>query len=336
MKVLTFGEMLLRLSSDPTVKLPQTNQLFFYYGGAEANVAVSLAHLGIPTEYLTKVPDNNIGEGCKQYLLANQVSINHLLFGGARLGLYFVESGIANRASNVTYDRKYSSFSKVKVEEFNWDTILADVDLFHTTGITLALSQELRDITLHAMQAAKEKGIKVSFDFNYRAKLWSQIEAKNAFEQVLDYVDIAFCNHMDAIYLLGITQAEAGWEEEQQLNYYYQNIQKKYPSIRYLASTTRKVISSSKHLLQGNLFANGRLYRSSEYAIEPVVDRIGGGDAYAAGIIFSYLNQWQENKMVSFAIANAVLKHSIKGDGNVFKAEEVAQFMETVNQEISR
>ncbi len=329
MRVLTFGEMLLRLTTDPTVHLQQTNQFDFYYGGAEANVAVSLANLGITSRYITKVPANNIGNACENYLQANGVEINELVYGGDRLGLYFVESGFGNRASQVTYDRKFSSFANIRSDEIDWDQVLEGVDVFHTTGITLALSEELRMITRRAMQKARQRGIKVSFDFNYRSKLWSQKQASAAIQEVLPFVDIAFCNSMDAVYLLGI-------EQQDDLRAYYLTIQDTYPNIALFASTTRKVASSSKHSLQGNLYTKGRIQQSIEYTIDPVIDRIGGGDAYAAGIIYGFLNNWSEEKIVSFATANAVLKHTIKGDGNVFSAEEVEQFSASMNQEISR
>ncbi|MDX8045167.1 sugar kinase [Gracilibacillus sp. S3-1-1] len=329
MNVLTFGEMLLRLTTDPAVRLQQTNQFDFYYGGAEANVAVSLANLGIESKYVTKVPNNQIGQACARYLQSNRVDATSVLYGGDRLGIYFVEAGIGNRSSEVVYDRKFSSFANLQVTEIDWDRLLEDVDLFHTTGITLALSEELRHITKEAMQVARSKGVKISFDFNYRSKLWSQEEASVAIQDVLPFVDIAFCNDMDAKYLLNIG-------EQADLASYYTQIQYRYPNIELFASTTRKVGTASHHSLQGNLFMKGFLEKSAQFTINPVIDRIGGGDAYAAGILYGYLHNWSEEKMASFAIANAVLKHTIRGDGNIFSAEEVESYRVSSNKEISR
>ncbi|SER28975.1 2-dehydro-3-deoxygluconokinase [Gracilibacillus ureilyticus] len=336
MRVVTFGEMLMRLTTDPTVRLQQSNLFTYYYGGAEANVAVSLADFGVDTLYISKVPDNSIGEACEKYLQSNQIDTRHLLKGGDRLGLYFVESGIGNRSSQVTYDRKFSSFSQLKQEEVNWDRILEGADLFHTTGITLALSEELREITLEAMKQAKNRGIKVSFDFNFRAKLWSQQEASKAIEKVLPFIDIAFCNHMDAVHLLNIEVLENETDHEEKLTYYYKQIQAKYPNIQVFASTKREVVSSSSHRLEGYLFADQHISKTHTYTIEPVVDRIGGGDAYAAGVLFGILSKWDPDKTVHFATGASVLKHTLAGDGNAFSIAEVEQFTQNVSQEISR
>ncbi|KAB8137588.1 sugar kinase [Gracilibacillus oryzae] len=336
MKVLTFGEMLLRLTTDPTVRLQQTNQFTFYYGGAEANVAVSLANFGVETSYISKVPDNTIGEACEKYLQSYRINTGNLLKGGERLGLYYVESGIGNRSSQVTYDRKFSSFSQLQKDELDWDRILEGIDLFHTTGITLALSKELQEITLFAMKQAKQRGIKVSFDFNFRSKLWSQKEASEAIVKVLPYVDIAFCNHMDAVYLLHIDPLKEEGNHQQKLKYYYEEIQKRYPGITTFASTKREVKTSSEHKLEGYIFTNQELVKTDSYHIDPVIDRIGGGDAYAAGILFGVMNKWNPDKIVNFATAASVLKHTITGDANAFSAAEVEQFMQSLNQEISR
>ncbi|ENH96507.1 2-dehydro-3-deoxygluconate kinase [Gracilibacillus halophilus YIM-C55.5] len=336
MKVITFGEMLLRLTTANDQRFYQANKLDVYYGGAEANLAISLANFGFEVDYVSRLPDHFIGEAAIRYLASHQVGTNQILRGGERLGTYYVEAGIGNRSSAVTYDRKFSSFATVDPGVFDWNMIFEGADVFHTTGITLALSSSLRQITKQAMQAAKEKGMTVSFDFNYRSKLWSQKEASQAIQEVLPYVDMAFCNHMDAIYLLGIDEALEQWDGRRKLQYYYQQIQEKFPSIQIFASTKREVVSTSKHYLQGNFYINDELYQTSSFAIEPVIDRIGGGDAYAAGILTGHLNGWRPEKIVSFATSAAVLKHTIKGDGNAFSSFEVEQFQENMGQEIKR
>lgn len=335
MRVLTFGEMLMRLTSNATTRLHQSNIFTYYYGGAEANVAISLANFGLDTTYVTKLPEQAIGHACMHYLRSHQVDTKEIVLGGDRLGIYFVEAGIGNRQSQVTYDRKYSSFQQIKKEELDWERILDNVDIFHTTGITLALSEELQDITVIAMQKAKEKGIKVSFDFNFRAKLWKQYDASVAIKKVLPYVDIAFCNHMDAMYLLNMKEIDVESHEEI-LKHYYKQINEQYPSISIFASTKRNVLTSSKHELEGYVYHNGKLSKTSMYTIDPVIDRIGGGDAYAAGILYGYSQQWEMKRIVSFATAASVLKHTIEGDGNAFSVEEVEKFIQSNNKEISR
>ncbi len=264
MKVITFGEPLLRFTTEAEKRLHQVDQLAFYFGGAEANLAVSLANFGHEVEFVSAIPPNSLGSACRKYLKANSVKTNFLREQGPRLGTYYVEAGIGNRQANVTYDRAYSSFHLVDESIFDWDQIFLDVDHFHTTGITLALSDKLREITLVAMQKAKEKGITVSFDFNYRAKLWSQSEARVAIQKVLPYVDVAFCNQLDAIHFLDIEESKSE-KHEDKLKEYYQNIVEKYPKIKALSSTKRAVHSSNKHELEGYFYDKQQLVKSKCY-----------------------------------------------------------------------
>jgi 2-dehydro-3-deoxygluconokinase len=325
-KVVTLGEIMMRLSTCTGERLSQTNQLSIHYGGAEANVAVSLAHFGYDPFFLSKVPSNLLGKAVEMHLKSHAVHTNYLLKGGERLGTYYLETGIGERSPQVVYDRKYSSFSNLKVDELNLDEILHGTSLFHVSGITLALSAELQDLVLLTLKKAKELGVVTSFDFNYRAKLWSQQEAAEAIKPLLPFIDICSCGELDAVYLLGIEKADQSHSKECRLKYYYDTISEKYPNIKYLTSTFREVISSSSNKLTGNLFVDGVLYQSKVHYIDAIVDRVGGGDAFAAGILYGFLQGLQPQEIISFAAAASALKHTVHGDCNVFSVNEILQF----------
>lgn len=335
-KVVTLGEIMLRLSSSEGERLSLANQLSVHYGGAEANVAVALAHFGFDSFFISKVPNNPLGKAVERHLRSNGVSTDFLLKGGDRLGSYYLEVGVGERSGAVTYDRKYSSFSNMKLDEVNLDAALVGASLFHVSGITLALSPELRELTLLALKKAKEYGIKTSFDFNYRAKLWSQEEATKAILPLLPFIDICSCGELDAIYLLGIEKAEDSLGNKERLKYYYSELTSMYPNIEYICSTFRTVISASSNKLQGNLFVNGTLYQSPVHSIDPIVDRIGGGDAFAAGILAGILDGLDPERIIPFATAASALKHTINGDCSLFTKNEVFQFSENGSGKIVR
>ena len=207
-KIITFGEILLRLSTTVGERILQANQLTMNYGGAEANVAVSLANFGYDVNFVSKVPNNAFGDAVERHLRSNGVHTNYVLRGGERLGAYYLETGIGERSAQVIYDRKHSSISMLAEDEINFDEIFQDATLFHVSGITPALSPTLSDITLLALKKAKEHGVTTSFDFNYRSKLWSKEEAAKAFKRLLPYVDICSCGEKDAIHFLGIKEAD--------------------------------------------------------------------------------------------------------------------------------
>ncbi|MEH7117146.1 sugar kinase [Neobacillus vireti] len=335
-KVVTLGEIMMRLSTPTGERLSQTKQLSIHYGGAEANVAVSLAHFGYDSYFVSKIPSNPLGKAVEMHLNSQGVHSNFLLKSGERLGTYYLETGIGERSPQVVYDRKYSSFSSLKVKELNLDEILQGTSLFHVSGITLALSSELRELVLLAFKKAKDLGVVTSFDFNYRAKLWGQQEAAEAFKPLLPFIDICSCGELDAVYFLGIEQADQALPQEDRLSYYYHFISEKYPNIKYLTSTFRKVISSSNNKLIGNLFVDGVLYQSKVHDIEPIVDRVGGGDAFAAGILYGILEGFQPQEIISFATAASALKHTVHGDCNVFSVDEILQFTKNETGKIVR
>ncbi|WP_078542964.1 sugar kinase [Litchfieldia alkalitelluris] len=335
-KIVTLGEIMLRLSTHVGERLSQADQLSMHYGGAEANVGVSLSQFGFDVYFVSKVPNNALGKAVERHLLSNGVHIDYLVKGGERLGTYYLETGIGERSAAVTYDRKFSSFSHLTVEELDLEAILSEAEVFHMSGITLALSPNLRELALLAMKKAKELGVKTSFDFNYRASLWSQEEASLAIKPLLPYTDICFCGDLDAIYLLGIQQADDVLSKTEKLTYYYHEIQKRYPNIQFMSSTFRTVLSASDNKLQGNHYTGGTLYQSKEHHISQIVDRVGGGDAFASGVLYGIVEQLPPGQLISFATAASALKHTVHGDANAFSAEEVLKFAGTSAGEIVR
>ncbi|MEO2076801.1 MAG: sugar kinase [Bacillus sp. (in: firmicutes)] len=325
-KIITLGEILLRFSTKVGERLSQANQVIMHYGGAETNVGVSLSHFGHDVFVVSKVPENTLGTAVERHLKSYGVQTEYLLKGGERLGTYYLESGVGPRSAQVTYDRKHSSFSTLTVEEIDFDEVFQNASLFHVSSISAALSPNMKEVVLHSLQKAKEHGVTTSFDFNYRAKLWSHQEAAEAIQTFLPFVDICFCGELDAIYLLGIEKADEALDPAAKLEYYYQKIKQKYPNLQYMSSTFRQVISASTHTLQGNFYTAGELYQSKVYPIDHIVDRVGGGDAFAAGILNGILKKFAPEEIVSFATAASVLKHTIHGDCNTFSEDEINQF----------
>ncbi|MEK3887375.1 sugar kinase [Bacillus sp. FSL K6-3431] len=335
-KIVTLGEIPLRLSTNVGERLFQTNQLTMHYGGAEANVSASLASFGCDVYFVSKVPDNPLGKGAEKHLKSNGVHTDYLFKGGERLGTYYLEAGVGERSAQVLYDRKYSSFSKLTWEEIDFDEIFHHATLFHITGITPALSPNLNELTLVSLKKAKEKGVITSFDFNYRSKLWSLQEAAEAIKLFLPYVDICSCGELDAVYLFDIEKADDVLDKEQKLTYYYKKIQEMYPNIKHISSTFRDVISASNNTLQGNYFTEGVLYQSKVHHIDQIVDRVGAGDAFAAGILYGIIEEMDSQQTVSFATAGSALKHTVHGDCNVFTKDEVMAFVQNESGKIIR
>lgn len=335
-KIVTFGEILLRLSTKVGKRLHQTDQLQLHYGGAEANVSISLATFGHEVIFVSKVPNNALGLAALHHLNSHGVNTSNLAIGGKRLGTYYVETGVGEREAQVIYDRSCSSFAQVVADEFDLDHMLSGATMFHVSGITPALSPVWQEATRIALKKARKKGVMTSFDFNYRSKLWSHSEASETIQSLLPYVDICSCSELDAVYLLGISQAEESLSKEEKLIYYYKKIQAMYPDMQYLSSTFREVISSSHHRLQGNLYKDGKLYQSRVHQIQPIVDRIGGGDAFFSGVLHGILHQKHLQETISFATTASALKHSVEGDCNLFTEDEINAYVDHTAFGISR
>lgn len=324
-KVLVLGEIMLRLSVGGGVRLSDADHLAANYGGAEANVGISLAHYGHDVSFASKVPANPLGDGAVGHLRRMGVDCTHVLRGGPRLGTYYVEEGVGARASQVTYDRAGSSFSLMEGVEWDLDALLEHVDLIHVSGVCPALSEPWRDITRDILRAAHERGVLVSYDVNLRSKLWSRSQCEDFVRTVLPYVDILCAGIGDTLGALGDGFAE--WTAEG-LEAAYARLLQARPNIRAVYSTNRVAHSSSSNDLTGYLMTReDGLVRSSTRHIEPIVDRVGGGDAFSGGVLHGILSGWDAQRTIDFGCAASVLKHTVAGDCNRFSASEVETFM---------
>lgn len=332
-KVITLGEILLRLSPIGNERFIQTNSFEVNYGGGEANVAVSLANYGHDVSFVSKIPNNPIGDSAIATLRKFNVSCEYIVRGGERLGIYFLENGASVRSSNVIYDRANSAISTAKVNEFDFDYIFRNVDLFHVSGITTVLSNNTREITLEALKAAKRNNVLVSFDLNYRAKLWiDNINEKQAFmKSIMRYVDICFGNAMDASKTLGYSDGENDFLND---NYgicineeNMKKVLRKY-NFKYLITSNRVNRNASDNVYSA-IACNEEVYYSSKKYDIHIVDRVGGGDSFAAGFLHGILKGYSMENSLEFAVAASALKHTIKGDLNLVSEKEVINLMES-------
>lgn len=332
-KVVTFGEIMLRLSPPNFKRFIQTRSFDVLYGGGEANVAVSLANYGISVDYITKLPNNEIGGACIQFLRQFGVNTNNIVRGGNRIGIYFLEMGSSVRPSKVIYDRAHSAISEVNPEDFDWDKILDGASWFHWTGITPAISQNLANICLDAVKVAKEKNLTISCDLNYRSKLWKYGKASNeVMPELVKYCDVAIGNEEDAEKVLGIrapdTDVTSGKLEAENYKYVVEEIVKQYPNLKNVAITLRGSLSASHNTWSAVLYDRTNMYIGPQYEITPIVDRVGGGDSFTGGLIYGLLT-YKENLQtaLNFAVAASCLKHTILGDFNLVSVDEVLKLM---------
>ena len=318
-KVITMGEIMLRLSTPNNEKFIQADEFDVNYGGGEANVAVSLANYGHDAEFVTAVPDNEIGECAVAALRKYNVSTKHIARCGERLGIYYLESGSSMRPSKVVYDRAHSSISTATEADFNFDEIFEGADWFHFTGITPAVSDAAAELTEKALIAAKKHGVKVSVDLNFRKKLWSSEKAQKVMTNLMKYVDVCIANEDDAIGIFSMNPADANGEEK---NAYIANeLMKKFP-FKMVASVWRTETSITTFKLQSMIYTEGKAYYSKEFFMH-ILDYIGAGDAYCAGLIYSLINNFDPQKAVEFSNAASCLKHTVSGDYNLVTVDEV-------------
>ncbi|MBR2762782.1 MAG: sugar kinase [Lactococcus sp.] len=333
MKVLTLGEMMLRLSTLAGQRLTRVSSLNGHYGGGEANVAISLANFGHEAYFASLVPDNLLGLGVKQHLETYGVHTDYLQFGGERLGTYYLEIGTACRASQVIYDRAYSSFSQVATDIWSDTNLFEGIDLFHVSGITPALSKPWQVLTKLLIEKAKLAGCKISLDINYRGKLWTQAQAGKVIRGLMPLVDYCSAGELDTRYILELLDDET---KSVDLETCYRKIKQVYPNLSVLYSTQRQVQSSSENILQGFIYTDGQLASSKQYVIRPIIDRVGSGDAFSAGVLHGILKNWEPQQTIDFASAACVLKHTIEGDVNLFSENEIQAFQTTTSGEINR
>jgi len=332
-KIVTFGEIMLRLSTPNFLRFGQAREFDVIYGGGESNVAVSLANFGLDVEFITRIPDNPIGSACLQYLRQYNVGTKYILYGGSRLGIYFLETGSVMRGSQVVYDRDNSSFSKIQPGMINWSAVLSGASWFHWTGITPSISETAAAVCLEGLQFAREKGITISCDLNYREKLWKWGKSAQAvMEELVHYCDVLIGNEEDAEKVLGISAPQTnvinGEVPAEGYVYVCDKLSQNFPRLHTIAITLRGSISASFNTWSAILYNNQKVYFSPKYEITHIVDRVGGGDSFVAGLIFglnSYFNNPQ--KALDFAVASSALKHTIFGDFNLVSVAEVQKLM---------
>lgn len=328
-KVVTFGEIMLRLTPPDFKRIIQANSFNAIYGGGEANVSVSLANYGFDAAFVTKLPRNPIGQAALNELRRFGVNTKYIVRGGQRLGIYFCENGASQRPSNVIYDRFNSAIAEAKAQEFDWEKIFADADWFHFTGITPALSEKMAIATEEAAKTAKKLGLKVSCDLNYRSQLWSKERARKVMSELMKYVDVCIANEEDAEMIFGIksgsdiTSGDINVEGFQDVA--IQLIDRF--DFELVGSHLRISHNASKNDWLVVLFDGQNFVRSSQYEIH-IVDRVGGGDSFAGGLIYSLLKGKNLQETAEFGAAASCLKQSIPGDFNHVTADEVETLAE--------
>ncbi len=334
-KVVTFGEIMLRLSPPSNLRFSQANSFDIVYGGGESNVAVSLANYSVPVEFVTRLPQNDMGACAVMEMRKRGVGTQHIAYGGDRLGIYFLETGAVSRGSKVVYDRANSSMAEIQAGMIDWDTVFDGVSWFHWTGITPAISQGAADACLEAVKIASKKEITISTDLNYRAKLWKYGQSSESImTDLTSYCDIILGNEEDAEKHFGIkpeglditTQGDQVKAEAFQS--VCEQMMKKFPKAKKVITTLRGSISASHNTWAGILYDGKNIYISPEYQITHIVDRVGGGDSFMGGLIYGLLKYSEDDQnALNFAVAASCLKHTIKGDANLVTVNEVEKLM---------
>ncbi len=332
-KAVCFGEVMMRLCPPDGTRIGQTDRLQMTFGGAEANVSVSLANFGVPATYVTKLPDNPLTSAFLYQMRGFGVDVGHIAIGGERMGVYFVEKGASMRPSKVVYDRKYSAISAVQPGDIDWNAAFEGASWFHWTGITPALSPAAAQETLAACRIAKAQGLTVSCDLNYRKNLWSREAARETMGPLMEYVDVLIANEEDPKDVFGISAEGSDIEGGRLSAEGYADLAKKLSSafsLRKCAFTLRESISANDNNWSGILYdaASGSVSVSQKYAIH-IVDRVGGGDSFGAGLIYSLMNGKSDEEAVRFAVAASALKHTIEGDFNRVSVAEVENLLKS-------
>ena len=324
-RIVTFGEIMLRLSPQGCQRFVQAEVLDAVYGGGEANVAVSLANYGHSVAYVTKLPDNEIGQGAVNSLRRYGVDTSMIVRGGRRVGIYFAETGSAMRPSKVIYDRAGSAIAEAEAGDFDFDRIMAGARWFHWTGITPAISDRAAVLVGLACKAAKRAGATVSCDLNFRKKLWTPEKAQSVMRPLMEYVDVCIGNEEDAELCLGFkpdADVAHGKTDAEGYKAIFEQMAREF-GFKYVASTLRESFSASHNGWKAMIYNGREFYTSRRYDIEPIVDRVGGGDAFAAGLIHGLLTKPSQAEALEFAVAASALKHTILGDVNMVSTAEV-------------
>jgi 2-dehydro-3-deoxygluconokinase len=333
-RVVTFGEIMMRLSPPGNLRFTQARSFDVIYGGGESNVAVSLANFGLEVDYVTRLPKNDLGEACLQFLRQYAVGTRHIVRGGDRLGIYFLEHGAVQRGSKVVYDRSGSSLATIEPGMMDWEAIFEGAAWFHWTGITPAVSEGAAQVCLEAVRAARARGLIISTDLNYRAKLWRWGRpASEVMTELVALCDIAIGNEEDAAKVFGIhapdTDVTSGKLDAEKYSHVCRELAELFPGLKTIAITLRSSISASHNNWGAVLWHAGKLFFGPAYEITHIVDRVGGGDSFVAGLIYGLLTYQDDmQRAVNFAVSASALKHTIFGDFNLASVAEVEKLMQ--------
>lgn len=330
--VVTFGEIMMRLSPPGYQRFGQARAFDVIYGGGESNVAVSLANFGMTADFVTRLPANDLGDACIQFLRQYGVGVDKIVRGGDRIGIYFLEMGTMQRGSKVIYDRAHSSIATIEPGMIDWQAVFAGADWFHWTGITPAISEGTAAVCLEAVKVAHEMGLTVSCDLNYRKNLWKWgKKAGEVMPELVSYCDVAIGNEEDAAKVFDIhapdTDIIAGKVDAAKYGYVCEELNRRFDHLKTVAIALRGSISASHNTWSGVLWDGGALYTGSTYDITHIVDRVGGGDAFMGGLIYGLRTYEDKQQALNFALAASCLKHSIFGDFNMVTVDEVQKLM---------
>lgn len=332
-KVITFGEIMLRLATPDHQRFTQATSFCVSFGGGEANVAVSLANYGLNAEFVTRLPKNDLGQSVLMDLRKHNVGTQYIVQGGDRLGIYFLETGSVSRPSKVIYDRAGSSIAEIKPGMIDWNRVFEGASFFHWTGITPAISEGAAAVCLEAIKSAKQKGITISTDLNYRKNLWKWGKtAGEVMPEMVKYCDVILGNEEDAEKVFGIkpegTDVASGHVSAEKYKSVCKKLMEQFPQAKKVIITLRGSINADHNTWSGVLYDGRKLYQAPEYQITHIVDRVGGGDSFMGGLIYG-LHTWPDDdqKTLNFAVAASCLKHTIPGDFNLVSVAEVEQLM---------
>ncbi|MCP4642197.1 MAG: sugar kinase [bacterium] len=331
-RIVTFGEIMMRLAPPGFQRFVQAHSFDVTYAGGEANVAASLAQYGHATEFVTRLPDNDIGDACLNFLRQFGIGVTHIARGGDRLGIYFLETGAVQRASKVIYDRANSAIATVEPGMIDWQAVFADADWFHWTGITPAISESAADACLEAAQCARDMGITISCDLNFRAKLWKWGKAAgDVMQDLVALCDVAVGNEEDAEKVFGIkapgSDVTGGEVHAASYRFVCEELVKRFPSVGTVAVTLRGSRSASHNIWSAVLYHEGELLEGPSFDIVPIVDRVGGGDSFCGGLIHGLRTYDDKQSALDFAVCASCLKHTVSGDFNLVRAAEVEKLM---------
>ncbi|WP_378187007.1 PfkB family carbohydrate kinase [Aquimarina sp. W85] len=328
-QVVTFGEIMLRLSTERFLRFTQARTFGVTYGGGEFNVAVALTNLGIPSKFVTRLPANEIGDTAMQEIKKLGIGHQHILRGGDRLGIYFLETGAGTRPSNVVYDRAGSSMATIHKGLFDWEEIFKDATWFHWSGITPAISEQAALECLEALKIAKKLNLTISTDLNYRSKLWKWgKEPKDIMPELLSYSHLILGDIDTAYFMLGRNKVQPNYQDDKSLPVLYNTLFDLYPQLKLIATTLRYSVSASHQRIGGLLYDKEQIYRANIKEVTPVVDRVGSGDAFMGGLTFGLLdNPLDKQRAIDIAVASCCLKHTVYGDYNLVSLDDIERFI---------